>query len=344
MKLLFIKLKFIGDTLLLTPTLTAARQVYPGAEIWVVVRRGCEGILEGCAAADRVLVTASPYRELRSRWDWMHDCGVATRIAARRFDYAFELGEGDRGRRLAVLSAARIRCARQTRKTERWLWRRAFSRLVALEVAGLHRVEWDYQTVRAVLPLPVEIPPLAFSPERAREPSGLRLGSAYAVLHPFGRVAFRKWPGERWVALGSWLAEMGLKVVVSSGLDPAERSEAWTIVEEIGPGAVSTDGGLDWRELAFVLHHARLFVGVDTSVMHLAAACACPTVAIFGKAAVSEWRPWKVPHRVVTPPEEIVQVARAKSDLPVLNRITAYVTLNQVQRACDELLAETCGG
>ena len=55
MRLLFIKLKHIGDSLLLTPTLTAARAAYPAAEIWVVVRRGCEGILVGCPAVDGVL-------------------------------------------------------------------------------------------------------------------------------------------------------------------------------------------------------------------------------------------------------------------------------------------------
>ena len=44
-KLLFIKLKHIGDALLLTPTLTAARAACPQAQIWVVVRKGSEGIL-----------------------------------------------------------------------------------------------------------------------------------------------------------------------------------------------------------------------------------------------------------------------------------------------------------
>ncbi len=47
-KLLFVKLKHIGDTIVLTPTLAAARKMYPDAQIWAVVRKGCEGILEGC--------------------------------------------------------------------------------------------------------------------------------------------------------------------------------------------------------------------------------------------------------------------------------------------------------
>ena len=57
--LLFVELKHIGDALLLTPTLVAARTQYPNAEIWVVVRQGTEGILAGCPAIDH-LITVAP--------------------------------------------------------------------------------------------------------------------------------------------------------------------------------------------------------------------------------------------------------------------------------------------
>lgn len=55
MRLLLIKLSQIGDALLLTPTLAAARLAYPQALIWAVVRRGGEGLLENCPALDRVV-------------------------------------------------------------------------------------------------------------------------------------------------------------------------------------------------------------------------------------------------------------------------------------------------
>ena len=60
MRLLFVKLKHIGDSLLLTPTLAAVRAMYPQAEIWVVVREGSQGILSGCPAIDRLLTVAAP--------------------------------------------------------------------------------------------------------------------------------------------------------------------------------------------------------------------------------------------------------------------------------------------
>jgi heptosyltransferase-3 len=48
MRLLFIKLLHIGDSLLMTPTLSAVKEILPEAEIFVVVRKGSEEILDGC--------------------------------------------------------------------------------------------------------------------------------------------------------------------------------------------------------------------------------------------------------------------------------------------------------
>ena len=60
MRFLFIKPQRIGDALILTPTLRAVKQAYPQAEIWVLIRRGSEGILAGCPEIDRILTMAGP--------------------------------------------------------------------------------------------------------------------------------------------------------------------------------------------------------------------------------------------------------------------------------------------
>ncbi|MFN0067783.1 MAG: glycosyltransferase family 9 protein, partial [Limisphaerales bacterium] len=107
----------------------------------------------------------------------------------------------------------------------------------------------------------------------------------------------------------------------------------------LGPRAVSTDGTASWAELAGLLWRARLFVGVDTAAMHLAAACQCPTVAIFGPSVVGFWRPWRVAHEVV--------VAGPRPDFPASHdeaealkrRRTDEVPLEGVLAACDRMLA-----
>jgi heptosyltransferase-3 len=60
MRILFTKLRHIGDNLLITPIVVATRLKYPDAEIWVAVRRGTEGILAGCPEIDHLVTTARP--------------------------------------------------------------------------------------------------------------------------------------------------------------------------------------------------------------------------------------------------------------------------------------------
>ena len=52
------------------------------------------------------------------------------------------------------------------------------------------------------------------------------------------------------------------------------------------------DGRLDWPQLAGLLAKARVYVGPDTSVTHVAAAAGCPTVALYGPTDPRLWGPW----------------------------------------------------
>ncbi|HAM72443.1 MAG TPA: hypothetical protein DCM86_12445 [Verrucomicrobiales bacterium] len=330
MRLLFIKLRHIGDALILTPTLTAVRAAYPTAEIWVVVRRGSEGILAGCTAIDQIRTTAPPERSGRGWRDFTRGLALVRELRERRFDWAFELSDGDRGRLLARLSGARQTAATSVNVPMNTLARWAIRRFDTHDWTPGHRVEKDHHTVSAFLPLGGEVPPMTFDPAR-RLPWGP--GSSltqFAVLHPGTRWRRKRWPAEGWISVGRALAGRGLQVVVSSGPDPEERAGAAALVAAIGNGTLSTDGQAGWTQLGWLLGRARLFVGVDTAAMHLAAACGCPVVGIFGPSVVSQWRPWRVPHQVITPPEGTT----AENDPEGIRRVRA----TDVLEACSRLL------
>lgn len=300
MRLLFIKLKHIGDALLLTPTLTAARAAYPAAEIWVVVRRGTEGILAGCPQIDHVLTASAPEADRREPLAWLDDLRLLRRLRRQSFDFAFELTQGDRGRLLAGFSGARVRCASDGVYRVPVFWRPWFHRLSTYDWSAVHQVEASFRLVDEWLPLGVaQPPPLVFHPSRA-EPCdlGLPLGD-FAVLHPGTRWQRKRWPAERWIEVGRALLATQGQVVISVGPGEEEVRLGDQLAAALGPQAVCTQGKLSWAQLAGLLGSARLFVGVDTAAMHLAAACQCPTVALFGASVAQHWRPWAVPHRLV---------------------------------------------
>jgi len=338
MRLLFLKLKHIGDSLLLTPTLSAVRTTYPKAEIWVVVRQCCEGILSGCPAIDRLLTAAAPELSKRSRLNWWQDLQTLRELRRWRFDYAFELTDGDRGRWMATLSGAAIRCANVAGRPLNWWWKSRFNCASEFQWQGRHRAEKDFFTVSDALPLKGEVPPMTFSRDRTQPwPPAARL-SNYVVVHPGTRWRRKRWPKESWIGLGRYLLDRMCGLIISAGPDAEELTLAEELRATLGPTVLSTAGQTSWPELAGLLHRAKLFVGVDTAAMHLAAACQCPTVAIFGPSTAAEWRPWKVPHRLVRPGG----IARLESgpadDNDVAELKTQDVKLTDVVCACEELI------
>lgn len=327
MRVLFIKLKHIGDALLLTPTVTAVKASYPDAEIWVVVRSGTEGILAGCSAIDRVLTAAAAETDKRSSWSWLGDARLALSLRRVGFDHAFELSDGDRGRWLVSLSGARTRTANAAGAPLNWWWRRRFNSFSHFRWHEAHAVERDYFTVHDALPLPLPVPPVAFARAAVGdwEPAaGLK---DFVVLHPGTRWVRKRWPLDRWVAVATELAAGGAKIVISAGPNADEMREAAELEQALAGRALNAAGRLTWAQLAGLLYRARLFVGVDTAAMHLAAACQTPVVGLFGPSDERVWHPWQARHELVSPPGG-----------DRLRRLMTDIRPDQVAAACQRML------
>lgn len=88
----------------------------------------------------------------------------------------------------------------------------------------------------------------------------------------------KEWPEADWLALGRRLAEQGLIAVLPWG-NAAERARSERLAAAI-PQAICPPR-MTLTEAATLLGSSRIVVGVDTGLVHLAAALAKPVVAIF---------------------------------------------------------------
>ena len=86
------------------------------------------------------------------------------------------------------------------------------------------------------------------------------------------------WPQDHWIAAGRALHEQGLTCLLPAG-SATERKRAMQIAQAI-PGAVALPP-LSLPVLAAQLADARIVIGVDTGLVHLAAALGRPTLALF---------------------------------------------------------------
>jgi len=98
----------------------------------------------------------------------------------------------------------------------------------------------------------------------------------FAVIHPFSGSPRKNWPIEKFRSLATRL-ERSMPVRWCAGAEDPPL-----------PGAVRID---DLYELARWLARARLYIGNDSGITHLAAAVGTPVLALFGLTDPDVWAP-----------------------------------------------------
>ncbi|MBL6764903.1 MAG: glycosyltransferase family 9 protein [Verrucomicrobiae bacterium] len=338
MRVLIIKLKHIGDSLLLTPTIDAIKAMDPSSEIWVLVREGCQEILAGCVSIDRLLTSAPPKKGDRTLADRLAGLRLATTLLTHRFDYVFELSDGDRGRWLATFARTRNRCTNGGVRPISRGWSRVFNGIAECNWLGMHAVEKDFRTVGEFLPLGEAPPAMRFDPSRTKPWETEADLSDFAFLHTATRWERKEWPADNWIKLAERLLQRVSRLVLSCGPEEREIANTRRLAEQLGDRAIFTEGKLEWSQIAWLLQRARLFVGVDTAAMHLAAACNCPTVAIFGPSVPWVWRPWRVPSEVAAPEDHLTYLGVYDQFNQVAALKTADGPVSRVWEACQRFL------
>ncbi len=302
MRLLLVKLRHIGDALLMTPAVKAVKEAYPDAQIDVIVRAGTESILNGCPSINKIYTTASPEKSKRSGGIIWKDLQLLAAIRCEKYDLAIELGNNDRGRTIVGFSGAKMRCANTHVYRIGWPWKLLMTHLGQSDWSIIHRAEADFLNIKDFIDLPQREPgPLIFEKSHAiAPPIELSPDKPLVIFHPGTRWRRKRWSDDHWATLGRTLISQNHQIIVSVGPDPEEVALGQQLVRAIGPGCISTEGKIQWSHLAWLLYHAKLFVGVDTAAMHLAAATGCPTVALFGPDSDSRnWSPWKTQHQLI---------------------------------------------
>lgn len=277
-RILVISLRRLGDVLLTTPLIRSLRRAWPDSEIDVLVFRNTAGIIDGNPDINHVF-TLSPHPTM------IESVRLLARLW-RRYDIAVSTQSGDRPTVFAV-AAGRLRAGVTTDDASplaRALKRIVLHRSVPAE-EKLHRVE---QMLRFADALGISRVPELVCPTAAPH-SQLMSGDSYAVIHAAPMFAYKEWTPDGWRAVAAGLAKRGIHVVATGGPDEAERH----YLEEVWRGIAQVHQ-LGWAEIMTLLAKARLYIGPDTSVTHLAAAAGCPTVALFGPTDPRVWGPWPV--------------------------------------------------
>jgi heptosyltransferase-1 len=272
--ILFIKTSSLGDVIHHMPALTEARAQRPDACFSWLVEEAFAPLVRLHPAVDAIVPVA--WRRWRkSLWSpaTLGEIGDNVRsIRAERYDDIIDTQGLLRSAVIARLSSGRRHGYDRTSIRETLA--SAFYDVRYRVGRDLHAVERNrILTGRALGYKPQGTPDFGLDRSSLR-----RAGPRYAILlHATARPE-KEWAEANWVALGKELAAEGYDLVLPWG-SFAEKVRADRMAAYLPRAAVPERQPLD--SVARLMAGAELVVGVDTGLMHLAAALGVPLVAIF---------------------------------------------------------------
>lgn len=162
-----------------------------------------------------------------------------------------------------------------------------------------------------------------------------------ALLHPGASDPRRRWPAERFAAVGDALADRGACVLVNGG--PAERGLVGTVLDAMA--APARPVSLDLTTLPGVLARCAVVVANDTGPLHLAAAVGAPTVGLYwGPNAINSPPPERARHRPLAALELACPVCGTdglRGSCPHEDTRLGAIRADEAAAAAQELLCET---
>lgn len=273
--ILFIKTSSLGDVIHHMPALTEARRHRPQARVcWVVEEAFAPLVRIHPAVSDVIPIAARRWqRTLLAQSTWGEIAGFGRALRARCYD---EIVDSQGLVRSAVV--ARLARGRRHGYDADSIRERAASWFydVRHRVArDLHAITRNRMLTGLALGYPLEGPPdFGLARKEIGETSTVPYG---ILLHATAR-AEKEWPEASWIALGRALTARGSSLLLPWGTD-AEHARSRRIAAALANARVAERQPLD--RTAALIAGASFVIGVDTGLIHLAAALAVPLVAIF---------------------------------------------------------------
>lgn len=346
---LVIKLRHHGDVLLAAPVFSALKNAAPACEIDALVYGDTVPMLEGHPAIARILTIDRGWKKQGLRRQAAAEGALLAQLRQRRYDLVIHLSVHTRGAWLVRLLRPRWSVAPRRDDAGRF-WHGSFSHHYAAQSHSYrHTVDTNLDALRALgVPVNLDQAKVVLVPGAAAEArvDGLLAGhglgpQGFIHLHPASRWGFKCWPADRVARLCEALAHHGLPLVLTCAPDAKERELVVAVRAEAQVPTIDLSGTLSLKELAALTARARLFIGVDSAPMHIAAAMGTPVVAIFGPSGDKEWGPWGTASRVVaSATHDCRPCGQAGCDNSKVSECLTTLPVEQVLAACEELLAQ----
>ncbi len=307
-KVLFIATRQIGDVLVTTPLISKARELWPNAEFHFLGYRGKLDMLYGNPDISEIIETSdrpsfSEYLSLFNRLFQRYDLAIITQPSDRAYIYGLVAAF----RRVGVLGGhpqgKDVEDKSKRSKSEK---QNAWKKFICMHTVNvdyfnqhviaekLRLLEVFFRNSADLFNKPISVTP----PDGEALTPGIAntLAQPYVVIHPGPLTAYKRWPLTHWQYLITDLVKKGFQVVLSAS--PAKQDvqlnhDILSLLDDATAAKViNAAGKLSIPQAGTLLRGAVLYIGVDTSITHLAAACNTPTITLYGATPPTNFGPW----------------------------------------------------
>ncbi len=296
-KILLVRLRSIGDTVLATPSLYALKRFMPQAQLDILLEDWVAPLLDGFPHVDNVITL--------DRGSVASRAHVARQLRRARYDVAYNLHGGTTATFLTRASGATHRVGYASYQYARlhnhlspsplMLWGREKTHSVEQQLALLG---WSGVPVTDRPSTQLGITPEAAASVAARiAAAGLAARQPFALVHPAAAFATKQWATNNFARIVEELAARNVATVALAAPHEAPINEE---LARTCAAPIVAFNDLALPQVTALASRACLFVGNDSGIAHIAAAVGVPTVVIFGSSNRAHWQPWaKAPAEVV---------------------------------------------
>ncbi|HEX6560168.1 MAG TPA: glycosyltransferase family 9 protein [Longimicrobiales bacterium] len=272
-RILLIQLHHLGDVVLATPAIRAARQAFPEARIDFITGPLGAQVLEANPHLDTILVGPSMHWLFSTRYDAVADMHSVPRTALYTIATRARTRIGIRGRGPRNLAYTEL-LPREGGPV--YMARQKLRLLAPLGIA--------VNTADARLEITIETAQRGWARATVAGHKGVQ---PLVAISPVAKHAFKQWGPANWAAVADALAEHGARILITSG--PGEAAQARAVAERMKHPALWEYGPTTVRQLAALYEQCALWLGNDGGPKHIAVAAGTPTVTVIRKRLGLVW-------------------------------------------------------
>ncbi|QDU33519.1 ADP-heptose--LPS heptosyltransferase 2 [Poriferisphaera corsica] len=296
-KLLVYMPTWLGDCVMAIPTLRSLREIYPKAQITLLIRANVKPLFLDLPWVDRIVTVRSKKGVKESDGRRGSLVKLARRLSVRKFDLVVLLPNSFKSALVAKLSGAKRvvgyeRDGRGFMLTDRLIPRKNPDGFVPVPT-----LDYYLGIARYLGATKVDHDMVLFTREEddkqidsMLEKNGINLaaGDEFVLLNPGAQKLMKRWPAPQFSEIANKLYEQhGLKIAITGS--PSEHGILESIETGTNVPVVNfAKLGMNLRLLKSAVKFSRLMITNDTGPRHIAAAMGTPVVSLFGPTG-PEW-------------------------------------------------------